>query len=1501
MEMREYDSCGVGFVCNIRGERSPQIVKWGIDAVKNLTHRGAIGGDGKTGDGAGILIEIPRSFFSDYITKENLEISNIENLCVGVLFLYEDVRARIEEHIKNSPFKLVGWRKVPVDKSALGDKALEVMPQIFHLLLDAEGIQEDRRELELYMLRRTIERDKKIMDKVYVASLSSRTMVYKGMMVALQLDNFYMDLKENSLESSFCLFHQRYSTNTFPNWKLAQPFRYLAHNGEINTIQGNRNWMLALQSELEHEVFGDKIKLITPLVSYEESDSASLDRVFELLCLVGYSPEHAINMLIPPAWEKVPDMSEEVRNFFEYQSLLMKPWDGPASVAFTDGKVIGAHLDRNGLRPARYVLTEDGILVLGSEVGMIDLSGKKIKKKGRLGPGDTLCVDLQKGKVRETSEILRDLSQQKPYSEWLKKHLVRLTDLLKDRSIPEPVHDKDRVRKQVAFGYTQEEIKNVISYMAQEGKELTFSMGDDTPLPPLSEKPVLLFRYFKQRFAQVTNPPIDPIREKAVMSLRMNLGHKRNFLKETEEHAKRFQIESPILLPKEIETIERQTYFKVARVPMTYPKERSYCVVELQDLAGERRITDIIYDAMYEGVQICDLRLGVEIVCRRVEEAVVREGAQIVILTDKNISRYRLAVPSLLAVSSVFKWLSDRGLSTKVSIIVETGEARDPHHMACLIGYGASAVYPYLAYETIYELCEKGDIKIPYEQAILNYKKALEDGLLKIMSKMGISTLNSYQGARIFDTVCLNKDFVEEFFSNTPITVESDGIFEIEDSLLRRHNMAYEVDNPQLDYGGDMKFRKGGEWHAWSPFVVRALHKFLETKDYEDYKSFSQIANSEHPTFLRHLLTYKKSDKPVALEEVEPIETILKRFVTGGMSLGALSPEAHETIAEACNRLGMKSNSGEGGEDPQRYWTIKNSAIKQVASGRFGVTPTYLASAQDIEIKIAQGAKPGEGGQLPGHKVSDYIAKLRHAQPGITLISPPPHHDIYSIEDLAQLINDLKEANPKAKVCVKLVAETGVGTIAAGVAKAYADIVQVSGAEGGTGASPYSSIKNAGNYWEIGLAETQRVLMENSLRDKVRIRVDGGMRTGKDVIIAALLGAEEFGFGTATMIAEGCVMARMCHTNQCPTGVATQDPKYREKFKGKVEDVMAYFRAVAQEVREILAQMGFRSLEEIIGRRELLEVLSFDHIPGSKRIKLEKFLKEDYPKDKPLRCLVDRNDNPRPSLNEKLVEELLPYIERAQKVYKEYPIRNTDRSVPVRINYYIAIKYRDEGLPEDTINLTFVGTAGQSFGAFNHRGVSLTLVGDANDYVGKGMYGGRIVLKPQDIEDSQNHVIMGNTCLYGATGGELYAAGRAGERFAVRNSGAIAVVEGAGLHCCEYMTGGIVVVLGSVGFNFGAGMTGGYAYVLDEQLDKRINPSYVMIRRLRHEKELQELRSLIHKHHLYTGSLWARHILENWDEYAEKFYKVLPLEQCKRDTYGETDECEVGITPEKKA
>jgi len=1445
----EFDGCGVGFICNINNQPSHQIVKWGIEAVKNLTHRGAIGGDGKTGDGAGILINIPYKFFAKYLEKNKLDISEINNLVVGVFFLYKDVRKKIEEYIKTSPFRFISWREVPIDTSAVGEAAYKVMPKIFHLLIDTKNVEKNKIEIELYLLRKKIEKDLQLQDKVYVASFSSKIIVYKGMFVAPQLDKFYLELQDEDIESSFCVFHQRYSTNTFPDWKLAQPLRYLAHNGEINTLSSNRNWILALENELEHELFGENIELIKPLISFEESDSASLDKVFEILCLAGYSPYHAINMLIPPAWENVPDVPEDVRLFFEFQNFMMPPWDGPASIVFTYGEIVGAHLDRNGLRPCRYIITEDGIIVLGSEVGMIEFQQKRIKQKGRLGPGETLIVDLKKKTVKETEEILKELANSKPYKNWIENNLIRLSKLTTTNKIYIR-KNKNLIKNLIAFGYTQEELNRVIKYMAKEGKELTFSAGNDTPIPPLSEKPVLLFKYFKQRFAQVTNPPIDPIREKIVMSLHMGLGPKGNFLKEVETYAKKIHIDSPILLPSEFSAIKNQKHLKIAHISLIYSKKISL----------ERALKNILKSS----------------------ENAIKSGAKILILSDRGISKNKIAIPSLLAVSSIFHHLLKIGLATKASIIIETGEARDSHQMCCLIGYGASAIYPYLAYQVIYEFWKKGEIEGPFEKAILNYKKALEGGILKILSKMGISTLSSYHCGKVFETIGLNKDFVDRYFPGTIVTLEADGIKEIEESLKIRHNLAFESEKIEIPYGGEMQFKKGEEWHAWSPYVIKALHKFLETKDYKDYKEFSELCNNTRPTFIRDLLTYKKAKNPLPLEEVEPVEEIIKRFVISAMSLGALSPEAHETLAEAANKLKMRSNCGEGGEDPKRYWTNKNSAIKQVASGRFGVTPTYLASAQEIEIKIAQGAKPGEGGQLPGDKVNEYIARLRYAQPGITLISPPPHHDIYSIEDLAQLINDLKEINPEAKICVKLVAESGVGTIAAGVAKGYADIIQISGGEGGTGASPYSSIKFAGNYWEIGVRETQKILIENNLRDKVIIRVDGAIRTGKDVIIAAILGAEEFGFGTAAMVSLGCIMCRSCYTNKCPTGIATQDPQYRKKFKGSLEKVMTYFKAVAQEVREILAEMGVKNLNEIIGKCEFLEIQTYDNFPGSKRIKLEKFITYEYPKNRPFICLTKRNDNPiKSDLTKKLEKEIIPYIIKGEKVFKEYPIRNIDRSIPIILNYYISKLYKDDGLPPDTINLTFIGTAGQSFGAFNCKGMTLTLIGDANDYVGKGMGGGKIIIKPDNIEDTPNHVIMGNTCLYGATGGEFYAAGRAGERFAIRNSGALAVIEGAGLHCCEYMTGGIVVVLGNVGFNFGAGMTGGYAYVLnlDGKLENKVNYSYVTIRKLLIKEEIEELRKFIKQHYLYTQSLWAKYILDNYDIFIDKFFKIIPLEE----------------------
>ncbi len=1428
-------SCGVGFVCDVSGQRSRQIVAWGIEAVKNLTHRGAVGADGKTGDGAGVLVELPRKFFDARIRELGFSISDMNNLCVGTFFLYAAAEQGIEEALKRYGFRSMGWRDVPTNDDALGKAALGTKPRIRQLLIDAFAVEYQERELRLFLARKTIE--KKSGKDVCVSSISSKTILYKGLLVAPQLDRFYPDLADKDFESAFCIFHQRFSTNTLPEWRLAQPFRVLGHNGEINTLQGNRNWVMALEEEVLKGFQGSDRDALKPLVLYDESDSASLDKIVEVLVLSGFSPEHAVNLCIPPAWERM-DFAADERSFFEYASLLMSPWDGPAAIVFTNGDIVGAHLDRNGLRPLRYALTEDGILVCGSEAGMIDLVGRTFLEKGRLGPGDTLAVDLRTKRVKKTEEVLRELARRNPYREWLKNH--RIGRMFDSAVSPEP--DPDLVRKQIAFGYTMEEMQMLLKTMAETGRELTFSMGDDTPIPPLAEKPQLLFRYFKQRFSQVTNPAIDPIRERMVMSLTMNLGPRRSFLIERPEHAKRFQIGSPLLCADHLAEIEQSGMFKINRLPITYAKGSG--------LSGAvARLMNDIVDA-------------------------AASGAEIVVLSDRDVSKEKIALPSLLAVAASFQALLRKDLAHATSLVIETGEARDVHHIACLIGFGASAICPYLAFQTISGLCARGGVNVPFEQAARNFKKSLEDGFLKVISRHGISTINSYHGAQLFDVLCLNGDVVREYFGMLPVDAESDGLHEIEDSVLKRHAAAFDLPGPALDPGGFLRYKKEGEWHAWGAPAVQALIKFIRSRAPADFKAFSALVNAR-PAGLRHLLGYRIGD-PISLDAVESEASILKRFASGAMSIGALSPEAHETIAEACNRLGMRSNSGEGGEDPKRFRTIKNSAIKQVASGRFGVTPGYLASAREIEIKVAQGAKPGEGGHLPSLKVDEYIAGLRYCKPGTLLISPPPHHDIYSIEDLNQLIHDLKQANPEAKVCVKLVSELGVGTVAAGVAKAYADIVQISGNEGGTGASPLTSIKNVGSYWEVGLAETQHVLIDNGLRERIRVRVDGGLKTGKDVIIAALLGAEEYGFGTETMIATGCVMARQCHLNTCPTGVATQDPRLRARYKGTVEGVMALFSAIAGEVREILAQMGYRSMDEIIGRTDLLTIIDYKDFPASRRIKLQPFL--DFSRGgMPLRSTLSRNDNPAPTMNDEIAADLLPFIEKAKPVKKEYVIRNINRSIPVRLNYHIAKIHGEDGLPPDTLTLIFKGTAGQSFGAFNHKGLTLVLIGEANDYVGKGMHGGKIIIRSDGVREPHNQVIIGNTVLYGATGGEFFAAGRAGERFGIRNSGAIAVIEGAGQHLCEYMTRGEVVVLGPTGFNVGAGMTGGALYVLDEdgRLDGHLNKWYVTAVDLE-EQDKDRLKSLIEAHRRYTESPLAREVHFDFDNRVNFFKKVVP-------------------------
>jgi glutamate synthase (NADPH/NADH) large chain len=1340
-------------------------------------------------------------------------------------------------------------------------------------LIDTEGVE--NAELKLFLIRKYIERIF-TEDQFYLSSLSTKVIVYKGMLIAPYLDTFYPDLKEEEFESAFVIFHQRYSTNTLPKWYLAQPFRWLAHNGEINTIMGNRNWMLTLQHEIEHEIFGKYNEWLKPILKTDESDTASLDKVFELLIFAGFKPEHAINMLIPPAWEHVEELPDEVKSFFEYQSLLMKPWDGPAAICFTDGEnVIGAHLDRNGLRPERYILTEDGLLIVGSEVGMVErieksseeekipyIDEKRIIERGRLGPGDTIAVDLRNNKLKKTEEILKELAQQKPYKEWIEKYLLRLRDLEKKYTyIPaEETTKEELTKKWVAFNYSQEEIEEIMKKQAETGKIYTYSMGDDTPLPPLREKPVNLFRFFKQRFAQVTNPPIDPIREKIVMSLKMNLGAKPNFLYEKPEYAQRLQIESPILLPHQLEAIEKNPQLKVVRIYTTYPKEWSL----------RKALQELFKKALEE----------------------IKKGAKIIILSDKNLTEGKKYIPSLLAISGLFQYLKKRGLAHKCSYIVETGEAREDHHIATLIGYGASAVYPYLALQTIEHLFKEGKIHSEdIKKSVENYKKSLEEGLRKILSKMGISTLNSYQSAEIFDTVCLNEEFVEEFFPGTNVTVPAYGLEEIEAIYEGFIEKAFKGE-PKVEKSGEMKQGRG-EWHAWNAEVVRSLHKlvrkassiiaeelkkgnyrweeisrklFIENKEirklYEDYIK----ATTKRAVFYRDLLEIKPKGKPLPLEEVEPIEEILKRFVIPGMSIGALSPKAHETLAIASNLLGMKMCSGEGGEDPARYGTLKNCSIKQVASGRFGVTAEYLINSKEIEIKIAQGAKPGEGGQLPGHKVNEYIAKLRHSKPGITLISPPPHHDIYSIEDLAQLIHDLKQINPEAHVAVKLVSEVGVGTVASGVAKAYADIVQISGGDGGTGASPYSSIKNAGLHWEYGLWETQKSLMENDLRSLVRIRVDGGLKNGRDVLIASIMGAEEFGFGTASMIAEGCAMIRQCHTNKCPTGVATQDERLIAKFKGNVEEVIAYFLAVAWHLKELMASLGIRKLEEVIGDYSLLQPANTpDKHPQAPKIKVEKLLK-GIPEDKPRKCMIYRNDNPNFNYNDVLLQELSYEIYLKKKeIRKVYPIKNIYRTIPTKL-----VKTVLESGYDGKINLTFIGTAGQSFGAFLTKQFNVKLIGQANDYIAKGLSGGTVIIRPYDWElnKTKELTLGGNTCLYGATSGKLFIAGRVGERFAIRNSGAVAVVEGVGHHCCEYMTGGLVIVLGKVGYNVGAGMTAGIAYILDEDqtLERKINTSYVKVKTLKEEEE-KELKYWIEEHFKATQSLWAKEILENWEKF----------------------------------
>ena len=1511
----EHDACGVGFIAQISGKRSNQVLRYALQSLCRLAHRGAIDADAKTGDGAGVMTQLPYKIFAPEVVRLGHKLFSESDLGVGMMFLphdnaYAQARAKAitEEVLEKRGLFLFGWREVPINIGLLGDKAASTLPRIEQVLIGRpHGMGDDEYERRLFLARNEIEK-RAADDQIrhfYIPSFSHRVINYKGLLVSPSLEKFYKDLQSPEFETALCVYHQRYSTNTFPTWPLGQPFRMLAHNGEINTRRGNVNWMGAREAELEANFWGADVDLLKPIIQPGGSDSAELDNALEALVMSGRGVLHAMTMLVPPAWRNDKAMTPELRAFYEYHRCFNEPWDGPAALVFTDGLTVGACLDRNGLRPSRYKVLDNGIVSLGSEVGTIEFDDAHVVEKGRLAPGEMIAVDTARGILLRDTEIKAELSRRRPYGDWLKRHLLRLEELTSadPRQPNEPLDLVSNTQKQLAFGYSTEELDMILRPMVQSGAEPVGSMGDDTPLAVLSLQPRLLYTYFKQLFAQVTNPPIDPIREKLVMSLNLVLGWRRNLLAETPEHARLVQANSPILFPHEL--------------------------AALRELGG-KGFPNISIDATWplsEGD--AGLEAAIDRICAEAEKAVL-EGARVVVLTDASVDHDRVAVPMLLAVGAVHHHLIRTGKRMKTSIVCETGEARDVHQVACLIGFGASAICPYLAFETVREIVE--NIKVTAQQGVAkagsdseklakaqtalrdaetldfttaakNFRKALEDGLLKIMSKMGISVLGSYHGAQIFEAIGLNEKVIEKCFHRTASQVSGIGFAEIARESLARHAHGFDTARllaavaaepqgktpaPQLHDAGYYRFRRAGERHAVSPPVIQSFHSFVKTGNPQDYQRYVEQVRAFQPISFKDMLELQPTKSgPIPIEEVEPVEEIRQRFTTAGMSLGALSREAHESLAIAMNRIGGKSNSGEGGEDPARFKHLPNgdsanSAIKQIASGRFGVTAAYLASAKEIEIKMAQGAKPGEGGQLPGHKVSGYIAKLRHTIPGVMLISPPPHHDIYSIEDLAQLIHDLKEVNPRAKVCVKLVAEAGVGTIAAGVAKAHADIVLISGHDGGTGASPLSSIKNAGAPWELGVAETQQVLMFNNLRNRIVLRTDGGMRTGDDIVKAAVLGAEEFNFGTAALIALGCVYVRQCHLNTCPVGIATQDEKLRAKFPGTPDRLVNFFDGVAQEVREILARLGVRRLTDLVGRTEFLRQREVAGHPKANTMDLRRLLVDVLAHDPtaPRHCTRERNDGPhgRP-LDDIVLQDAKDAITDGVKMSLNYRVKNTNRSVGTKVSGEIGYQYGKEGLPEGTLTLNLEGSAGQSFGTFLASGLRLILTGEANDYVGKGMSGGEIVVRPPVVAKFAAHEnsIIGNTCLYGATGGVLLANGRAGERFGVRNSGGVAVVEGVGDHGCEYMTGGTVVVLGPTGKNFGAGMTGGSAYVLDleERFSEQFNPGLVVIDRLTDEDKVV-LQQLIYRHLEATESQRAKEILGDWPRFAGHFWKVKP-------------------------
>ncbi|XHR28844.1 MAG: glutamate synthase large subunit [Chthoniobacteraceae bacterium] len=1472
----EHDACGVGFVTHMKGRKSHDIVEQALTVLLNLDHRGAVGAETNTGDGAGILIQMPHKFLKKAAQAEGIELPEAGQYGAGVVFAAPEAAARAQDEatfaqiVAEEGQTLLGWRKMPTDNSTLGNTAKASEPTMMQVFIGRGVSCKDDLAFErkLYVIRQRAMNEIRLSGRSpfwYVASLSARTMIFKGMLMPVQVGEYFLDLADPDVESALALVHSRFSTNTFPSWERSHPYRYIAHNGEINTLRGNINWMKARQSLFESELFGDDLKKVLPVIDPNGSDSAMFDNCLELLTLSGRSLPHAVMMMIPEPWTAHESMSDERKAFYEYHSCLMEPWDGPASIAFTDGTFIGAVLDRNGLRPSRYYVTKDDLVVMASEAGVLPIAPENIAKKGRLQPGRMFLVNMEEGRIVADEEIKSAIAKEHPYREWINQHMIELAKVADAPELPEPDHATVLTRQQ-AFGYTFEELRKLMLPMARDGVEAIGSMGTDTPLAILSNKVHPLFDYFKQLFAQVTNPPIDSIREEIITSTQTTIGAERNLLKPEPESCHLIELQSPILSNEELAKLKHiaEGQFKSITLPILF------------NPAGSNDEAAKALEAAFDDL------------CAKADAAIA-SGINLIILSDRGVDEAHAPIPSLLAVAGLHHHLIREGTRTRTGLVLESGEPRQVHHFALLLGYGVGAVNPYLALETLDDMIRQGLLPgVDHKTAVKHYTKAATKGVVKVASKMGISTIQSYRGAQIFEAVGLNHEVIEKYFTWTASRIEGAGLDVLAGEVQLRHQHAYaQTTSPTLEVGGEYQWRADGEAHLFNPLTIHALQKAVRTDSYDAFKQYAALVNEQDTQLytLRGLLGFA-ARTPVPIDEVEPIEAIMKRFKTGAMSYGSISKEAHEAMAIAMNRIGGKSNTGEGGEDPERFKPLPNgdskkSAIKQVASGRFGVTSEYLTSAKEIQIKMAQGAKPGEGGQLPGSKVYPWVAKTRHSTPGVGLISPPPHHDIYSIEDLAELIHDLKNANREARISVKLVSEVGVGTIAAGVAKAHADVVLVSGFDGGTGASPQTSTKHAGLPWELGLAETHQTLVLNNLRSRIMVETDGQLKTGRDVVIAALLGAEEFGFATAPLVTLGCIMMRVCHLNTCPVGVATQNPELRKRFTGDPAYVVNFMKFVATEARELMAKLGFRTLNEMVGHTEALEARKAIEHWKAKGVDLSAILYQPEVGPEIGRyCQMAQDHGIDKSLDvTTLLEIAKPALEKGEKVKATLPIRNVNRVVGTILGNEITKKYGAAGLPEDTVHLHFKGSAGQSFGAFVPKGVTLELEGDTNDYIGKGLSGGKIILYPS--ADStfvpEENIIAGNVALYGATSGEAYIRGGAGERFAVRNSGASTVVEAVGDHGCEYMTGGKVIVLGATGRNFAAGMSGGVAYVLDEAgtFPCRCNQQMVGLEKLE-GAEADEVKRLIERHAEYTGSTRAKQVLAQWESLAPKFVKVMP-------------------------